>query len=29
LVGGLIAEHMCTIPDDDDDKGNWVVPAQQ
>jgi len=30
LVGGLIAEHMCTIPpDDDDDKGNRVVPAKQ
>ena len=31
LVGGLIAENMCTIPpnDDDDDKGNPVVPAKQ
>jgi hypothetical protein len=31
LVGGLIAESMCTIPpnDDDDDKGNRVVPVKQ
>jgi hypothetical protein len=31
LVGGLIAESMCTIPpnDDDDDTGNRVVPVKQ
>ena len=31
LVGGLIAEKMCTIPpdDDDDDSGNRVVPVKQ
>jgi len=30
LAGGLIAEHMCTIPpvDDDDDQGNRAVQAK-
>jgi hypothetical protein len=30
LVGGLIAENMCSIPPDDDEgSGNRAVPVQK